>query len=404
MKTVADVRTELDRKLNAHWHTWIAGAPATADAAAESRWPLAVVLGRPDRAGLKESFSSLNRDAISWRDLAAAQELQLRWANRVVSGTTQSLPTHVGLPDLDAAARLAEAGWPLRLQRARRRWQRLQERFGPAATAKELRYTDQLDDPTFETLLTAAEWFQRNDATGMTPRQVPLPGVHGKWLNQHHACLQALSGKPSLGLTSRPSRVLFRYLDPQHVAAGGRRYDSHTLGDASDIAYRPEIVVICENKDTALLFPDLQGGVSIFGNGDAASRQLPQLPWLAEVPVIYYWGDIDADGFECLHSLRAAGIRADSVLMDWATYETYEPYGSWTGPDDKPLTGTGGRELTNLTSSEANLYHRLVDPAWTRVRRIEQERIPLPAGLAATTAAAATGTRSMTVRDPEAAP
>jgi hypothetical protein len=303
-----------------------------------------------------------------------------------VSGTTQSLPTHLDLPDLDTAARLAAGEWPRRLLRSRSRWRCLQDRFGAAATAKELRYTDSLDAPNFEMLLTAAIWFKTNDATGMTPRQVPLAGVHGKWLNQHHACLQALSGRSALGLTSRPSRILFRYLDPQHIATGRRRYDSHTLGDAPELAYRPHVVVICENKDTALLFPELPGGVSIFGSGDAASRQIPQLPWLADVPVILYWGDVDADGFECLNSLRAAGVRTESMLMDWATYETYEAYGTWTGADGKPLGTAGGRHLSHLTSSERELYGRLIDPSWTRVRRIEQERIPLKVGQTAAVA------------------
>jgi Uncharacterized protein conserved in bacteria C-term(DUF2220) len=33
-----------------------------------------------------------------------------------------------------------------------------------------------------------------------------------------------------------------------------------------------------------------------------------------------------------------------------------------------------------LTPSERDLYQLLTDPAWTRVRRIEQERIPLGVG------------------------
>jgi hypothetical protein len=378
VKTIADVRAELDRKLSAHWHRWLTdtAAPDIPD----ENWPLRISLGRPDKDTLKGSFTELNRQAIEWQTVAAAEELELTWGNRSVRGTTQSLPTHLTLSGVHDTARIAGGGWPQRLGQAAERWATLQENFGQRATPKELRYVAGLSDVEFEMLVRAATWFRHNDATGLTPRQVPLEGVHGKWLNQHHACLEALSGRPSLGLTTRPSRILFTYLDPQHLAGGGRRHDSFTLGDTAQPAYRPQVAIICENKDTALLFPQVPCGVSIFGNGDAASRQLPHLPWLSEVPIVFYWGDIDVDGFECLNSLRAAGVHADSVLMDDATYSAYERHGSWTDSAGRVISGSAGKPLLHLTTNEDDLYRRLGHPEWQRVRRIEQERIPLEVG------------------------
>lgn len=382
MKTPDDVRAQLAAKLKAHWHVWLTdGTDAESGAQA---WPLSLTLGRPSKDTLKQSFGEFNRTAIQWRDVATADGLQLRWENRVVTGSTViQLPTHLDVPDLDAAARVAGGEWPERLARARQRWQYLQDGFGTAATAKQLRYVDDLDDANFEMLTVAARWFKINDATGMTPRQVPVAGIHGKWLNQHHACLKALCGREDLGLVTRPSRVLFRYLDPQHLNAGRRRFDSHTLGDVAEVAYQPDVVIICENKDSALLFPDVPGAIAVFGNGDAAARQLPHVPWIATARSVLYWGDIDADGYECLNSLRVAGVPADSMLMNTTTYEAYELYGSWTDADGKPLTASPARALGELTAEEDQLYAKLVDPAWTRVRRVEQERIPLTVGRAA---------------------
>jgi hypothetical protein len=66
VKTVSDVRAELDRKLNTHWHTWLTQDSDDAPAdTSEGAWPLAVPLGRPHRNGLKESFAEINREAIS---------------------------------------------------------------------------------------------------------------------------------------------------------------------------------------------------------------------------------------------------------------------------------------------------------------------------------------------------
>ncbi len=44
------------------------------------------------------------------------------------------------------------------------------------------------------------------------------------------------------------------------------------------------------------------------------------------------------------------------------------------------------KNLTELAVHELAVYHQLTDPEWTRVRRIEQEKIPLADGLAAVSA------------------
>ncbi|WP_223884566.1 DUF2220 domain-containing protein [Micromonospora craniellae] len=59
----------------------------------------------------------------------------------------------------------------------------------------------------------------------------------------------------------------FTYLDPAHLAAGGRRHDSVTIGDRAQPVYQPRVVIISENKDTAIHFPALDGAVSVEGVG-----------------------------------------------------------------------------------------------------------------------------------------
>jgi hypothetical protein len=65
------------------------------------------------------------------------------------------------------------------------------------------------------------------------------------------------------------------------------------------------------------------------------------------------------------------------MLMDYATYEAYEQYGAWTDEKGRPIACSPRRALPELTSDEHQLYMHLTDPAWIRVRRVEQERIPL---------------------------
>ncbi len=287
-------------------------------------------------------------------------------------GTNQSMPTHLEIPNLDTAARLVGKGWPQRLATARHRASTLSDAFPHVDLAKTLPALQPLTEIDFALLLDAARWFATHDARGLTPRQVPIEGLHGKWLNRYHTLVRCLAGKDDLGLVTRPTRVHFTYL-----ASGRRRHESITIGDPATAAYTPAVIVVLENKDTAVYFPPVPGGIAIEGEGSKAPGTLPHIPWIRDCSRIIYWGDIDAAGFVIVNNLRTNGIRAETILMDQTTYEEYERFGAWTDEKGKPIPCAPRRTLPALTETERVVYHDLTDPSWTRVRRIEQERIPL---------------------------
>jgi hypothetical protein len=137
-----------------------------------------------------------------------------------------------------------------------------------ADLGKILRAVDGYFDTDFDLLCSSAEWFMHNTASGLTPRQIPIEGLHAKWLDSHQALLPTLTGTDDLGLLPRhPQRLHFTYLDPEYRAAGGRTHDSATVGDPMAPAYCPEIVIISENKDTAMHFPPLRKAISVEGAG-----------------------------------------------------------------------------------------------------------------------------------------
>jgi hypothetical protein len=78
-----------------------------------------------------------------------------------------------------------------------------------------------------------------------------------------------------------------------------------------------------------------------------------------------------------VNDLRTKGIDVETMLMDYDTYEAYEHYGAWTDERGRPVPCSPRRPLPALTQDEHSLYLHLTDPAWDRVRRVEQERIPL---------------------------
>jgi hypothetical protein len=148
------------------------------------------------------------------------------------------------------------------------------------------------------------------------------------------------------------------------------------------LPYTPQVVIISENKDTAVAFPAVTGGVCVEGGGFGGATAAA-LPWLVEAPLLVYWGDIDAAGYEILDGFRGDGVPAISMLMDLATFERYERYGTSLDRHGNPLGPGTRRDLPHLDTAERTMYHALTDPAWSRHWRIEQERIPLADALAA---------------------
>jgi len=65
------------------------------------------------------------------------------------------------------------------------------------------------------------------------------------------------------------------------------------------------------------------------------------------------------------------------MLMDTATHEEYERFGTTTDVRGNVIQAGKRRDLPYLTAAELRVYQVLTDPEWTRFRRIEQERIPL---------------------------
>ena len=396
MKTPDRVVADVAARLRRSWPNEVAGEVlrrAGHDGEHVSRdsdssaWPHSFPLGTPGRRELEQKFAAYQAKALAWRQWHATQAgagVDLVDATRRVHGTMQAIPTHLRVADIDAAAGISGREWAARLARGRTRAAALIERFMRVSDLpRMLREVDNWTDVDFALLCDAAAWFRDNDATGLTPRQVPVPGMHAKWLNTRQHLVAALAGLDTLPLmAAHPPRVHLTYLDPEHRAVGGRRHDCVSVGDQVQLPYIPQVVIISENKDTAVAFPSVTRGVCVEGGGFGGAAAAA-LPWLVQAPLLVYWGDIDAAGFEILDGFRADGVPAVSMLMDLVTFGRYERFGTSLDRRGTPLGSGTRRYLPHLDAAECATYHALTDPAWKRYRRIEQERIPLKDALAA---------------------
>ena len=377
MKGSAQVIADIQRRLTSTWHLDASGELAS--------WPHTVPLGRVSGTDLAAGFPDFRRRAAEIRGWAEEKGLTVSVETRRVLGTPQQIPTHVIVPDVETAVLVAGREWRDRYRRGQSRAAILEQLHpGLGSLSAAVRSIDKYTEQDFDLLNMAAAWFREHEAHGLTPRQVPIPGLHAKWLNSHGPELRQLSGRTDLGLLPQhPSRLHFTYLDPAYLATGGRRHDSASRGDSMTPAYAPSVVVIAENKDTAIHFPSVPGGIAVEGAGFSAAETAGTLPWLTGCPAVFYWGDMDAAGLEILHQFRKAGVVAESVLMDSAAYEAYRHFGSFTDAKGRVLTAPERKNLPLLTAAEETLYVMLTDPGWTGPFRIEQERIPLQVGLQA---------------------
>ena len=373
MKTPEQLLAAVAQRVRNTWAATLAGT------AAAPAWPHEFAIGELSSAELAADFPAAMQLVTDWRAWAARSGVAPRYRERRVSGTPQELPTHLTVPDLDTAIRLCGGEWPDRIATARARAAVLADRYPHLlAPDRTLAAVEKLSDVDFDLLCRAADWFADHDAAGFTPRQVPIPGMHAKWLNTRQALVRELAGVADLRLAPpHAPRIHFTYLDPAHRAGGGRLHDSATVGDAVALPYQPAVVVISENKDTAIHFPPVPGGISVEGVGSGGGT-VAAFDWITGAPHVIYWGDMDADGLEILDGFRAAGVPAVSILMDLATYDTWERFGTNVDKSGRPLGPRPPRAVPHLTDVERCLYHQLISPDWARHRRVEQERIPLP--------------------------
>ena len=409
MKTPEQITADVTTRLRRTWpHAAAAVQPGrnghgNPDVDGDTRdWPHSFSLGAPGRRELELHFPAYQAATLDWRHWLRTRHLTgvtLTESARRVHGTQQAIPTHLHVASIDAAAQIAGREWTDRLARGRARAAAVAARFAPSLPGlpRILSTVADWSEVDFALLCQAAAWFRDNDATGLTPRQVPVPGMHAKWLNTRQHLVAALASIETLPLAPpHPPRVHLTYLDPQHRAAGGRHHDCVSIGDYVRLPYAPQVVIISENKDTAVAFPPAAGGVCIEGEGFGGAAAAA-LPWLVSARLLVYWGDIDAAGFEILNGFRADGVPAVSMLMNPATYERYERYGTSLDRRGNPLGPGTRQDLPRLDTAERSMYHALTDPAWKRCRRIEQERIPLTEAHAALRALRPHGTCVTTI-------
>lgn len=211
-------------------------------------------------------------------------------------------------------------------------------------------------------------------------REMAIPGVDTKFLENHNFLMRTLWNALFPENTAESSDELWEKLFVQKVPTPSicvRSLDEHlrfagvrklflSQDDIADFQPPHRRIFITENKVNGYTFPDAEDSLILFGMGYGVLEMAESAPWLADKE-IYYWGDLDHDGFNILSNLRKVlpEMKIHSFLMDKETLLAYV---------DPKVKDTGNTTTIPdyLTVSEKMAWKLIHDNGW----RLEQERIP----------------------------
>jgi hypothetical protein len=83
-----------------------------------------------------------------------------------------------------------------------------------------------------------------------------------------------------------------------------------------------ERVILVENATNLYLFPSIPGTLVICSSGKAL-HLLKEIPFLQNA-ALYYWGDLDEDGFVMLNAIRSYYNHITSLFMDDSTISCHQ--------------------------------------------------------------------------------
>jgi hypothetical protein len=231
----------------------------------------------------------------------------------------------------------------------------------------------------WEDVLIVCAYFLAHPLPNLYVRELPLP-MHTKFIEENQAILRNLLDmllppetiradknqfEHRFGLRCDEPQIRLRLLDEalRHELGWPVADLSLTLADCVKlVGMNGRQLFIVENKMTFLTLPPVKNGIAIWGKGFQVSL-LREVAWLDEC-AIWYWGDLDAQGFVILSQLRSYWPQTCSFLMDGITLEKYRPFVVAGTPSEVIALG-------NLNERETAVYQQLAANKW----RLEQERI-----------------------------
>ncbi len=217
-------------------------------------------------------------------------------------------------------------------------------------------------------------------------RQLPID-VHTKYIQENESVIASLLNfliineidtnekdfEKRFNLLSREQLIRIRFLDVSKSPLPNitdisftekelkNYYQNYYQNDNLNTNFEFDNVFITENLINFLTLPKIKNTIAIWSGGGFSISYLKNIEWLKEKQ-FYYWGDIDAQGFQILNQCRSYFPDTVAVMMDEETLENFQ-FGAGTPAKNQVLQ--------HLSDSETTLYEYLK----LNNIRLEQEKI-----------------------------
>ena len=378
MKSPEEVRSEAKRRFANRYNDWLIHDLQCCEPQ-ESHWPAEFSLGAPTEQEANRRLDDVRAWTVEWRAWAGPGEVrwvERKWRNlgtqrvpeRLVFGTPEELADFAG--EQARWGRMLEVG-----QRLLNQWPQLK-----SGIARWAHVLANLADQDLARLVSMLRWIESDPESGVYVRQLPIAGMHTKWIEQRTGIiaglLQEIRGNTgdladfyaACGLRPLPRYLHVRILDPRlRQEVGGLADLTAPVEQIGCWKLLPDVVIIVENVQTGLAFGDLPGTVVILGLGYSVDL-LERLPWLNGARC-FYWGDLDTHGFAILNRARSYLPGLQSTLMDEETLMNHRDL--WVEESEPAAADV----LPLLTGAEQAVYRGLKLNVWGQHVRLEQERI-----------------------------
>jgi hypothetical protein len=236
-----------------------------------------------------------------------------------------------------------------------------------------------IDHNVWQDIIEVCNYFIKKPKPNLYIRELPIP-VHTKFIENNRGILKELLDiliaehanqdendfEKRFNLKHAEPLVRFRVLDKSISRQYFSAIDDLSIPTSQfeKLNLPVKKVFVVENKMNVLTFPVIDETIVIFGSGYKVEN-LKNAEWLKDIE-LFYWGDLDIQGFEILSQFRNYFPNTDSFLMDEATFKQFE--------NEKGEGTTNKISVTlNLTDEEQELYELLKLNNW----RLEQEKISL---------------------------
>lgn len=370
MLTPEDIRRRAQSRYADYLRSVVDGTPF---------FPLPVRFGKPSTT---ENFEKLRREINALTEANLGYQIDWVEVNSRRWGK-QRLPERVTFADENSYLRTL--GKAKEAARFREDVALTRERCAALIPFLQERPLDVIDHAkSWPGLLEVCCYLQLHPRPNLYARELPL-SVDTKFVEGHQSVLARLLSlalppaaiveserfEERFGLRYDEPQIRFRLLDELLRAKLDVPFLDMTLpvSEFRKLGWKQLRVVVSENKMTFLTQPQLPQTVAVWGAGNAAAL-LHGVSWLADCD-LFYWGDVDAQGFEILARLRMAFPHTRSLMMDLATLKKFRALCQPGVPSAIQIQSslTGAELETYLLVTKSNL-------------RLEQERITIQHSLA----------------------